>query len=959
MENKRFRSLGSKHNKSGVPSRIRESSKILKGTKNNSIKFRRIEYTVKRGRRFVSETCYRACQQIAGKRRVLLNVLCRPQKIGRLETNSKFEAPKQNVVQEIVQDGNIANSFQGSTARRLASISRLTRCVPPHTNILEGSKVPQVQNSESGLSIQSSAIRPNGSSKNFHKSIGPSGPSGKVRGHPCISVPGRLASKSPVSRRAEHNVESVGGNPNPSRVHHQPEKIPSESNQRPGIHRGQISNGQKSVVITSRKIRKPTRMPFSIQDRGGSHSKTVPKIVGNHGSNDFSSQVLPTPHETHSDVSDGKVEGQLSELRPSDRNKPPSDPTSRMVGRKREPSTGGTLKQTRPSSRGDHRCILPSRLGGLSGGSRSTGEMGFSVETRTHKHVRNGGSIQDMHALCVPSAGKSSQSKVRQLHSSVVHQQGGRNKISVPMYASLEAPEMGSELPNQSRSSSCSGGNEQDSRQVKPSVCQPVRMAVRQASSTARVQYSRSSNDRSVCIREQQADSDILLPVPGTSSFSCRRPSDGLDGFVWVCVPSNILSTISSGEDRKVRLHDHSDSPQVAQEVLVPQNVRSVGRHTSSPSSEIQSTQPEKRQITPSGVRQTRSDGLEIERKRLIAEGFSTDVVHTMQSSIRKSSAGQYDKMWAVFASWCQERGLSPGQAPVNKVLEFLQSLLNKGMAFRSIGVYRSAISYFHDQVDGLPIGQNRQVCKFMKGVFHKNPPVKTLYPTWDLNIVLSFLQDRIFVPLERASVQAISTKTVFLAAITSARRISELQALSRDPPYIRWEKEGVRLRTVAGFLSKTAVPSHLGQEIFLPKMCEKTDSNKELCVYRNVKNYIKVTSSVVEPKNAQNEPRPLFVCYGQKNKGQKASKQTIARWIVHTIKCAYAASGRPIPDHLRAHSTRAQSTSTALFNKVPIEEIMRAADWRTESTFARHYSLDLWKSAEGRVARATLSSKQ
>jgi hypothetical protein len=63
--------------------------------------------------------------------------------------------------------------------------------------------------------------------------------------------------------------------------------------------------------------------------------------------------------------------------------------------------------------------------------------------------------------------------------------------------------------------------------------------------------------------------------------------------------------------------------------------------------------------------------------------------------------------------------------------------------------------------------------------------------------------------------------KCVFLAAIKSAKRCSEIQALGCVEPYLRMENEGVRLRIVAGFLPKTAIPGHLGNVVFFTLVIE------------------------------------------------------------------------------------------------------------------------------------------
>jgi integrase len=249
--------------------------------------------------------------------------------------------------------------------------------------------------------------------------------------------------------------------------------------------------------------------------------------------------------------------------------------------------------------------------------------------------------------------------------------------------------------------------------------------------------------------------------------------------------------------------------------------------------------------------------------------------------------------------------------------------------------------------MEGTPIGQHPRVCRFMKGVMIKKPPSRSLLPTWDLKTVLNFLQGVLFEPVTAASIQAITMKMIFLVAITTARRVSELAALGRHSPYMREERTGIRIRTLPGFLSKTATPGHLGQDILLPTF----KANPLLCVKRMFKVYVKATSVILAKKD---EDRLFINCEGP-NKGKPMSKGTIAAWIRKTIKAAYAAIGRT-PPKVKAHSTRGMATSWAIYNRATIDAIMRAADWRHKSTFINHYSLNLWKEKDTSFGKAVLS---
>lgn len=53
----------------------------------------------------------------------------------------------------------------------------------------------------------------------------------------------------------------------------------------------------------------------------------------------------------------------------------------------------------------------------------------------------------------------------------------------------------------------------------------------------------------------------------------------------------------------------------------------------------------------------------------------------------------------------------------------------------------------------------------------------------WDLSLVLQLLIGEPFEPIDSCAVTFLTPKTVFLVAITTAKRVSELKALSiRDP---------------------------------------------------------------------------------------------------------------------------------------------------------------------------------
>lgn len=79
-----------------------------------------------------------------------------------------------------------------------------------------------------------------------------------------------------------------------------------------------------------------------------------------------------------------------------------------------------------------------------------------------------------------------------------------------------------------------------------------------------------------------------------------------------------------------------------------------------------------------------------------------------------------------------------------------------------------------------------------------------------------------------------------------------------------------------------------------------------------------------------------------KKNHHKEASKDSIARWIVNTVRYAYENADKDTLKTVRAHDTRRLSTSWALFCGVSAEEILKAAHWTSETTFTSFYLKDV-----------------
>ncbi|KAK0143064.1 Sphingomyelin phosphodiesterase 4 [Merluccius polli] len=282
-----------------------------------------------------------------------------------------------------------------------------------------------------------------------------------------------------------------------------------------------------------------------------------------------------------------------------------------------------------------------------------------------------------------------------------------------------------------------------------------------------------------------------------------------------------------------------------------------------------------------------------------------------------------YDCKWRVFEGWCRDNGHIPFQCPVGVILSFLQDLIDRRKAFSTIKVYLAAVAACHVGFGERTASQHPLVCRFMKGARRLLPVSRPLVPPWDLAVVLEGLKGPPFEPLVGADLKHVSLKTVLLLALASAKRVSDIHALSVHPSCAQLFPGDVRmiLRPNPAF-----VPKVVGS-------CSPID----LVAFAAspVRTYIDRTGGFRRSDQ-------LFVSWANPHKGKPVTKQRLSHWVVEAIALAYTCQGLQPPVGLRAHSTRGLAASWALFRGVSVQDICAAASWSSPLTFVRFYMLDV-----------------
>ncbi|XDV38776.1 hypothetical protein PO909_008118 [Leuciscus waleckii] len=448
------------------------------------------------------------------------------------------------------------------------------------------------------------------------------------------------------------------------------------------------------------------------------------------------------------------------------------------------------------------------------------------------------------------------------------------------------------------------------------------------------------STSGSVCVSRDVSLSTLVLPHASSSSGTGCYGTDMAEATSVRLSPSGSAPG-SSGKSSQGPGPSTSYSPALAGQSMVSRPCVPPRRASSGATRQEGPFVPGRGLNISPPPRTVEPVGLASEGAQLIESGLSTEVVETILQSRAPSTRKLYALKWRVFTSWCSDRRLDPVHCPIGTVLEFLQERFTAGLTPSTLKVYVAAIGAYHIPLGGMSVGKDPLVSRFLRGTWRLRPAVRSRVPPWDLSVALQGLSLAPFEPIEEVPEKFLTLKALFLLAISSLKRIGDLQALSVAPSCLEFAPGMVKafLHPRPGYIPK--VPTNVVRPVVLQAFCPPPfqnadqEANNLLCPVRALDAY--VHRAALWRKSDQ-----LFVCFGSPNKGGPVSKQRMSKWVVEAISLAYEAAGQPSPLAVRSHSTRSMAASKALISGVSLQDVCDAAGWSSPHTFVRFYSLDL-----------------
>ena len=341
---------------------------------------------------------------------------------------------------------------------------------------------------------------------------------------------------------------------------------------------------------------------------------------------------------------------------------------------------------------------------------------------------------------------------------------------------------------------------------------------------------------------------------------------------------------------------------------------------------------PTDRHIGQSGGEVTRLPMQETRATAIKEQGFSEAVAAQIEAPQRRSTRSVYEAKWTIFTKWCITNQVDFRSPPVKSVADFLLYLFeDQKLQPSTIDGHRSAIA---DKLGNatINISKDDNLTRLLESFHRDRPKGRRGIPSWNLSLVLHQLMKAPFEALREASLKHLTFKAVFLLALGSGKRTSEIHAWQHKNIRHQSDWSKVSLFPSPSFLSKNQLAKEGPESVapvvipaLAPTLDKSLKSDRSLCPVRALRYYLDRTSDLRQHKEL------VFVSF-KKGFDKDISPATISSWIKQTVILCYEFSDHPAHTlhQVKAHHVRAFAASKAFQLGVSLEQILAACHWKS-----------------------------
>ena len=626
-------------------------------------------------------------------------------------------------------------------------------------------------------------------------------------------------------------------------------------------------------------------------------------------------------------------------------------PTSKVVAGGKQCASRSTITPAKTCSANLYRRIKR-RVGRSLRRPQCKGNLVPSREQVTHKPLRAKSSISSSKGVSNPGLQQDSVDSHRQHNSGCLYQQRRGDEVGVTVCPTVENPVLVHQTAGNPQGMSHPRPAERDSRQAIQTWPDHSNRVVTSSSSVPScMRKVAPATSGPVCHQIQQQTAPVCVTgarPPGLGS-GCTQPLLGRPGPIRLPTGSHLGQ--SGGEAPGLPLQQNNpDCPRVAQHALVlgpGSNVKP------DPTVSAQHTQPSGSAIQPGPSQEpveSEPTCLAPRASAIKEQGFSEAVAARIEAPQRRSTRSVYEAKWTIFTKWCLSNQVDFRAPPLKAIADFLLHLFqDKKLQPGTIDGYRSAIA---DKLGNstINVSKDENLTRLLDSFHRDRPKGRRGIPSWNLSLVLHQLIKAPFEPLKESSLKHLTFKTVFLLALGSGKRRSEIHAWLHKNIRHQSDWSKVSLYPSPSFLSKNQLakegPDSVAPVVIpalAPSLDRSLKGDRSLCPVRALRYYLDRTADLRQNKEL------VFVSF-KKGFDKDISPATISSWIKQTVVLCYELSDQEALTlhQVKAHDVRAFAASKAFQSGISLDQILSACHWKSHNTFTQFYLKDVaWADSE------------
>ena len=497
-----------------------------------------------------------------------------------------------------------------------------------------------------------------------------------------------------------------------------------------------------------------------------------------------------------------------------------------------------------------------------------------------------------------------------------INKEGGGDEVGVTVCPTVENPVLVHQTTGNPQSTSHPRLAECDSRQaIQTWPDHSNRMVTSSSSVPSCMLKVASATGGPVCHQVQQQTATVCVTSsrpPGLGS-GCTQPLLGGPGPMRLPTGSHLGQ--SGGEAPGLPLQqNNSDCSRVAQHALV---LGPGGNVKPDPTVSALHTKPSVSALQPGPSQEpveSEPTCLAPRASAIKEQGFSEAVAARIEAPQRRSTRSVYEAKWTIFTKWCLSNQVDFRAPPLKAIADFLLHLFqDKKLQPGTIDGYRSAIA---DKLgnSAINVSKDENLTRLLDSFNRDRPKGRRGIPSWNLSLVLHQLTKAPFEPLKEASLKHLTFKTVFLLALSSGKRRSEIHAWLHKNIRHQSDWSKVSLYPSPSFLSKNQLakegPDSVAPVVIPalePSLDRSLKGDRSLCPVRALRYYLDRTADLRQNKEL------VFVSF-KKGFDKDISPATISSWIKQTVILCYELSDQTALTlhQVKAHDVRAFAASKA-----------------------------------------------